>query len=195
MWVFLSVAVCACCRRQLWVAQLPKLEGLIHLSHASLGNAGSLIKDWIFHGGFGILPATCSLFLFHSLHLPLSSVLPHFLSLFPLVFLFPRSDFISSHYSISPLSIILCCFSPSVSLCQCLTVSHFHASPPSSSLLFTLRACTYPVVPLNRQIWNFLQWLGRWDTDSTVTNKEQFISFIVSLYPSWTSCFLDRLVD
>ena len=42
-----SVRVCVCvfCRRWLCVDQLPKLGGLIHLSHASLGNAGSLIKD------------------------------------------------------------------------------------------------------------------------------------------------------
>lgn len=50
---------------------LPKLQGLIHLSHASLGNARSLIKDWIFHHKFVILLATCSLSLSLS---PLSSV-------------------------------------------------------------------------------------------------------------------------
>lgn len=54
---------------------LPKLQGLIHLSHASLGNAGSLIKDWIFHDKFAILLATCSLAL--SLTLFLSPLFHH----------------------------------------------------------------------------------------------------------------------
>lgn len=48
--------------------ELSKPQGLIHLSHASLGNARSLIKDWIFHDKFAILLATCS----HSLFLSLS---------------------------------------------------------------------------------------------------------------------------
>ena len=154
-WVCL---VCICCRWSLCVDQLHKLKGLIHLSHASLGNAGSLIKDWIFHGGFGTPPATCSSSL--SLLLPLTiSPYPIF-PLFPFITLFSLAP--SRSFPTSPLSqsyypsFIIFLHMP----CPCLTVSDtFTFAPSVYSLLAWIRVCVcvcaYTVIPTNRKPWNW----------------------------------------
>ncbi len=141
--VCVCVCVRVCCRRWLCVNQLPKLEGLIHLSHASLGNAGSLIKDWIFHGGFSISQATCSLSF--SLSCPLSSQLSHFVCLFffihslPICYLHLLLLFhpFSPHHIITPLTLP----SSHVSPCFCLVVSFFPHTDTFS--VFALTHCSF----------------------------------------------------
>lgn len=169
--------------------RLPQPEELIHFSHASLGNAGSLIKDWVFHGGFGILPATCSLSLslFPSPIIILALSFSLSLSFFPFTrHLLPRSVSISFYYSISILtrsyypSFIPFFFCLAVSL----TYTHTHFLPflllthclfhclcahmLSCQLTGGTETCAARLLNMN-----CVYWICRCDTNSTVTNEEQ----------------------